>query len=142
MLMPSIFDGSLVDDFFDDFAMPKVDKAFYNNAMMRTDIKQTDTSYELDIDLPGMNKDDVKIELKDGYLTVNAQRKENKDEKDKEGKYLRRERYVGSMTRSYYVGSDVKQEDVHAKFENGILQISFPKEKPAQVEENKYIAIE
>ena len=90
MLMPSIFDGSLVDDFFDNFAMPKNENNFYNGSLMRTDIKQTDTSYELDIDLPGMKKDDVRIELKDGYLTVTASRDENKDQKDEKGRYIRR----------------------------------------------------
>ena len=142
MLMPSIFDGSLVDDFFDNFAMPKNENNFYNGSLMRTDIKQTDTSYELDIDLPGMKKDDVRIELKDGYLTVTASRDENKDQKDEKGRYIRRERYAGKAERSYYVGSNLTQEDVHAKFENGILKISFPKEKPAQVEEQNVISIE
>ena len=142
MLMPSIFDGSLVDDFFDNFAMPKNENNFYYGSLMRTDIKQTDTSYELDIDLPGMKKDDVRIELKDGYLTVTASRDENKDQKDEKGRYIRRERYAGKAERSYYVGSNLTQEDVHAKFENGILKISFPKEKPAKAEEEKFITIE
>lgn len=110
---------------------------------MKTDIKDTDTGYELTMNLPGVKKEDVKAELKDGYLTIGAVVNQNKDEKDSSGKYIRRERYCGSCSRSFYVGDEVTQEDIKAKFEDGTLKISIPKkeEKPA-VEENKYIAIE
>ncbi len=112
--------------------------------LMKTDVKETDNSYELDIDMPGFEKGDIKAELKNGYLTISASSSKNNDEKDKDGKYIRKERYSGSCSRSFYVGDDVKQEDIKAKFENGILKVSVPKkeEKPAVEENNKYIAIE
>ena len=114
-----------------------------STGLMKTDVKETDNSYELDMDMPGFEKEDIRAELKNGYLTVSASSHKNNDEKDNDGKYIRRERYSGSCSRSFYVGEDVKQEDIKAKFENGILKVSIPKkeEKPA-VEENKHIAIE
>ena len=110
---------------------------------MRTDVRETDGGYELDIDLPGVKKEDVQAELKDGYLVVSANTNSSNDEKDQDGKYIRRERYSGSFSRSFYVGDAVTQEDIKAKFENGTLKLSVPKkeEKPA-VEEKKYISIE
>lgn len=142
MLMPTIFGTSLFDDFFDDFMMPQTRKDFYSNSLMRTDIKDNGDTYELDIDLPGYTKDDIKAQLKDGYLTVTAAKSENNDQKDDKGQFIRRERYAGSMSRSYYVGKDVDEKDFHAKFEDGILKMTFPKEKPAQVEEKNVISIE
>ena len=110
---------------------------------MKTDVRDTKDGYELDIDMPGFAKEDIKAELKDGYLTISAASKKDNDQKDENGKYIRRERYAGSCSRSFYVGDQISQEDVKAKFENGILKLSIPKkeEKPA-VEENKYISIE
>ena len=139
MLLPSIFGEDLFDDWMMDFP-------FRGNGsanLMRTDVKETDNSYELDMDMPGFDKGDIKAELKNGYLTISACSNRNNDEKDKDGKYIRRERYTVSCSRSFYVGDDVKQEDIKAKFENGILKVTVPKkeEKPA-VEENKYISIE
>ena len=139
MLLPGIFGEDLFDDWMMDFP-------FRGNGsanLMRTDVKETDNSYELDMDMPGFDKGDIKAELKNGYLTISASSNRNNDEKDKDGKYIRRERYTGSCSRSFYVGDDVKQEDIKAKFENGILKVTVPKkeEKPA-VEENKYISIE
>ncbi len=139
MLLPSIFGEDLFDDWMMDFP-------FRGNGsanLMRTDVKETDNSYELDMDMPGFDKGDIKAELKNGYLTISASSNRNNDEKDKDGKYIRRERYTGSCSRSFYVGDDVKEEDIKAKFENGILKVTVPKkeEKPA-VEENKYISIE
>ena len=110
--------------------------------VMRTDVKETDQGYEIDIDLPGFKKEDVKVQLKDGYLGIQAVQNVNNDQKDSDGKYIRRERYSGSVSRSFYVGDKVKEEDVHAKFEDGILKLSLPKEEARRVEQNNYIAIE
>lgn len=110
---------------------------------MKTDIRETDGSFELDIDMPGFNKEDLKAELKEGYLTISASTNKDDGEKDENGRYIRRERYVGSCSRSFYVGEDIKQDDIKAKFENGILKISVPKkEAQPKVEEDKHIAIE
>lgn len=142
MLMPSIFGETFMDDFLDGFAKPAY-RSIPNNAVMKTDIKEKADSFTLEMDLPGYKKEDVKADLKDGYLTINAEHKEETEDKDKDGKYLRRERYYGNCSRSFYVGEDVTQEDIKAKFENGILSITVPKveAKPA-VEEKHYIAIE
>lgn len=149
MMMPSIFGKNLFDDFMDDFAFPEfsdVDKALYGKharGMMKTDIKETDDGYKVDIDLPGFKKDEIKMHLENGYLTVSAAKGLDKDEKDENGKYVRRERYAGSMSRSFFVGEKVKEEDIHAKYENGILTFSVPKEDKKEVEDKKrYIAIE
>jgi HSP20 family molecular chaperone IbpA len=111
---------------------------------MKTDVREHETGYEIAVDLPGFKKDEIKVELKDGYLTVSAAKGLEENEKDKKtGKYLRRERYSGSMSRSYFVGEDMKQEDIKAKFEDGVLNISLPKKEQQQkVEENHFIAIE
>ena len=110
---------------------------------MRTDIKETANGFELDIDLPGYKKSDVQAELKEGYLTISASTNRDNSEKDKEGKYIRRERYYGSCSRSFYVGEAVTQEDIKARFEDGILKVSVPKkEVKPEVEESTYIAIE
>ena len=111
---------------------------------MNTDIKDTDTGYELTMNMPGAKKEDVKAELKDGYLTVQVTTSRSSDEKDKDGKYIRRERYSGSCSRSFYVGDEVKQEDIKAKFEDGTLKLFVPKkEERPQVEDKKtYISIE
>ena len=136
--MPSIFGENLFDDFMDfPFGGKKI------NTMMKTDIRDTDSTYELDIDMPGFKKEDIKAQLKDGYLTISAYTSANNDEQDKDGRYIRRERYAGSCSRSFYVGEGVKEEEIRAKFENGILKLSIPKvENKPQVEEKKYIAIE
>ncbi len=131
----------LFDDFFNDpfFTTPARRP---ENFLMRTDIKEDGANYQLDIELPGFKKEDIKAELKDGYLTVAAVHEENTDEKDQNGKILRQERYTGSCKRSFYVGENVKQEDIHAAFENGILKLQFPKEAQKAVEEApKYIQI-
>ena len=140
MLLPSIFGDNLFDDFMDD--MFSVDRMPVKTmpSIMKTDIKETEDQYVLAIDLPGFKKEDVKIHLKDGYLNVSASSQNEEEEKD--GKYIRRERYTGSMTRSFYVGEDLTEEDVKAKFGNGVLTLSLPKEAPKKIEEPKYIAIE
>jgi HSP20 family molecular chaperone IbpA len=146
MLMPSIFGENLFDDFFDDFARPARSAARYSSptaSVMKTDIREHENGFELDIDLPGYKKEDVKAQLKDGYLTISAESKQDNDEKDEKGKFIRRERYYGTCSRSFYVGEDITEDDIKAKFENGILKISVPKkEAKPEVEENKYIAIE
>ena len=144
MLMPSIFGENLFDDFMDGFAFPTANWNYAKNTanVMKTDIKENDKGYELDVDLPGYKKEDVKAELKDGYLTISASNDNTKEEKDEDGKYIRKERYTGSVSRSFYVGKYVTEEDIHAKFENGILKLSVPKVDTPKVEENKYISIE
>ena len=153
MLTPSIFGESLFDDFMDDFPffddreMKKLEKKLYGHHaknMMKTDVRETDDSHEVDMDLPGFKKDEVKVQLADGYLTIEAAKGLDKDEKDKKsGKYIRRERYAGSMSRSFYVGEGVTQEDIHAKYEHGVLKLSIPKkEEQKKVEKSNYIAIE
>lgn len=149
MMLPSMFRENLFDDFMNDFtfpAFPDVNKTLYGNHaknLMKTDVRETDGGYEVDIDLPGFKKDEIQMQLKDGVLTVNAAKGLDKDEQDKEGRYVRRERYVGSMTRSFYVGENVKEEDIHPKYENGILSFVLPKEEQKTVEEkNHYISIE
>ena len=153
MLMPSIFGEDMFDEFmrgfpfFDNSAENNVEKKLYgHNAknVMKTDIKELEGGYELEIDLPGFTKEEVTAELKDGYLTISAAKGFDKDEQEKEtGKYIRRERYTGSCQRSFYVGDNLTQEDIKGEFKHGILTLNVPKKeaKPA-VETNKYIAIE
>ena len=149
MLMPSIFGENLFDDDWMDFPFErdfwgKKNPLYGKNAknLMKTDIREHDTGYELDIDLPGFKKDEIKAELENGYLTISATKGASNDEQDKKGKYIRRERYAGTMQRSFYVGEDVTQEDIKAKFEDGILKLSIPKKDAQAVETKKTIAIE
>ena len=110
---------------------------------MKTDVKGTEKGYEVAVDLPGFKKDEIKVQLKDGYLTLSAAKGLDKDEQDKKGHYIRRERYAGTLSRSFYVGDAVSEEDIHAKYEDGILKLSVPKKAPKVVEEKDgYIAIE
>ena len=109
---------------------------------MKTDIRETENTYELDIDLPGFKKDDVQIELQNGYLTISAAKGVDKDEQDKKGRYIRQERYAGAMSRSFYVGENVTIEDMHARFESGILQISVPKNVQKQLPKRNILEIE
>ena len=141
MLIPSIFGESLLDDFF-DFPFENSYRSG-RSQLMRTDIKDTDQGYEVTMNLPGVKKEDVKAELKDGYLTISASSNNSRDEKDDNGRYIRRERYSGSCSRSFYVGDQVTEADIKAKFENGTLTMMIPKKEvqPA-VEDKKYIAIE
>lgn len=138
-----LFDGFMNDMFEDDFfggKNPLYGKHVKN--MMKTDIRETDEGYELDIDLPGFKKDEIQAELKNGYLTVSAAKGLDKDEQNKKGEYIRRERYAGSMSRSFYVGDAITEDDIKAKYESGILRLSIPKKEAKQVETTKRIAIE
>ena len=147
MLMPSIFGENLFDDIFDgDFFRPASGSNRYSNAntaVMKTDVRENQDSFDIDIDLPGYKKDDVKAELKDGYMTITAEKNDSNEEKDKKGNYIRRERFYGTCSRSFYVGDDVTEEDIKAKFEDGILKINVPKrEKKEEIPQKKYICIE
>ena len=128
------------NNIFDDlFNTPFFTRSEAN--MMKTDIKEHDGGYELTVDLPGVKKDDIKAELNDGYLTITAENNSSKDEKDEKGKYICRERYSGSYSRSFYVGDAVTEEDIKAKFENGTLTLDIPKKEDLPEKQNKYIAI-
>lgn len=146
MLMPSIFGENLIDDFF-DFPFGGYHYGYHNSQkpsdLMKTDIRDEGQNYEITMNLPGVKKEDVKAELQNGYLSISASSKSSRDEKDDKGRYIRRERYSGSCSRSFYVGEQVTQEDIRAKFEDGTLKLQIPKkeEKPA-VDEKRYIAIE
>ena len=145
MLMPSIFGENLFNDDWMNFGFPEVEKALYGKHAsheMKTDVRETDSGYEVDIDLPGFKKDEINIQLDNGYLSISAAKGLDKDEQDKNGKYIRRERYAGSMSRSFYVGEGVTEEDIKAKYEDGILRLVVPKKDAKAVENKKYIAIE
>ena len=159
MMMPSIFGENLFDDFMNDdlfdmnWMMSKkspfydIDKTLYGKhaaRIMKTDVKDSGDSYEVDIDLPGFKKDEITAELKDGYMTISAAKGLDQDEQEKDtGRYLRRERYAGACQRTFYVGEDVTEEDIKAEFKHGILKLFIPKKeaKPAEPEK-KFISIE
>lgn len=136
-----VFDG-FDRNFFRDFG--NVDRALYGknaHRMMKTDVKETDEGYEVDVDLPGFKKDEINLELNNGYLTISAEKALEKDGENKKGKMLRQERYSGMMQRSFYVGDYVTEEDVKASYENGVLHVFVPK-KEAKLPEKKTILIE
>ncbi len=148
MMLPSIFGENLFDD-WKDFPF---DRPFFGERnplygkhgknLMKTDVRETENGYEVDIDLPGFKKEEINAQLSDGYLIISASKGLDKEEKDKEGRYIRRERYAGSMSRSFYVGENVKEQDIHGKFENGILKLSIPKVEAKEIPQNNYISIE
>nr|WP_296266025.1 Hsp20/alpha crystallin family protein [uncultured Merdimonas sp.] len=152
MMMPSIFGENLFDDDWMDFPFDNFDRKFWGRKnplygkhaknMMKTDIREHDEGYELDIDLPGFKKDEINVQLDNGYLTISASKGLDKDKESKKGKYIRRERYAGAMQRSFYVGDGITEEDIKARFKNGILRLSIPKKDAKAVEEKKSIAIE
>ena len=148
-MMPSIFGENLFDEFFDDdfpmIPMRSIRNPLYGkNAknLMKTDVRETDNTFELDIDLPGFKKDEVQLDLKDGYLTISAAKGLDKDQEDKKGKYIRQERYAGACSRSFFVGEEIEPRDVSAKFEDGILRVSLPKQVKKELPRNSTIAIE
>ena len=147
MLLPSIFGESLLDDWMDfpRFEVPDIDKKLYGkhaSHVMKTDVHEEDNGYEVDIDLPGFKKDEIQLSLDNGYLCVGATKARDNDKKNRKGKIIRQERYMGSMQRSFDVGDAVKEEDIKAKFEDGVLKLDIPKKEEAKVPEKKLIAIE
>ena len=127
-MLPSIFSENLFDDFFNSAMFPNAEHELYGKHaknLMNTDVREVENGYEIDMNLPGFKKDEVEIQLQDGCLTVSAAKGLDKDEEDKKGRYIRQERYAGSLSRSFYVG-EVKKEDIHAKFEDGVLHIQLP----------------
>ena len=146
MYMPSIFGESLFDNMFpfdEKFFTEKKDPLYGKNVsrLMKTDVRETDTTYEVDVDLPGFKKEDINVNYENGYLTISTSKGLDKDEKDKEGHYIRQERYVGNMTRSFYLG-DIPKEDIKAKYEGGVLRLSVPKSGMKQIENTSTISIE
>ena len=147
-MMPSIFGENLFDEFLDNaFAMtpygghdPLYGK--HGKNLMKTDVRETDSTYELDVDLPGFKKDEIQLKLEDGYLTISAAKGVDKDQQDDQGRYIRRERYAGQCSRSFYVGEGVEARDVSARFEDGILRLSLPKAAPQQLPKSTAIAIQ
>lgn len=142
MLLPSIFGENLLDDWMD---FGDVERKLYGRHaanVMKTDVHEHDEGYELDIDLPGFRKDEIKLSLDNGYLLVSAAKSLDKDKKNIKGKIIRQERYAGSMQRSFYVGDTLTETDIKAKFEDGVLKLSIPKKEPEKLPETKTIAIE
>ena len=153
MLMPSIFGEDLFDEFmsdfpfFDDKAERRLERKLYGRHgknLMKTDVKETEDGYQLEMDLPGFTKDEIQASVENGYLTITASKGLDQYEQEKEsGRYIRRERYAGACQRSFYVGENITQEDVKGEFKHGILKLTIPKKAAAPaVEEKKYIAIE
>ncbi|MBQ3892438.1 MAG: Hsp20/alpha crystallin family protein [Mailhella sp.] len=128
-MLPSIFGENLIDDFFGCRPFTAMNHVFgkQQHDLLKTDVRELEKTYELDVDLPGYKKEGIELELDGGYLTITAKMNESKDEKDDKGQYLRRERYAGTCSRSFYVGDALEPKDVSAKFEDGILRISLPK---------------
>ena len=147
-MLPSIFGESLFDDWM---GFPfrgleaDVDHKLYGKhaaRVMKTDLKEHDEGYELKVDLPGFKKEQIELQLQNGYLTISAAKGLEEEGKDKKGRLVHQERYTGSMTRSFYIGEIVRQEDVKAKFEDGVLTLDFPKEKPVALPERRTIQIQ
>ena len=147
MLMSGLFGEDLFDDFwgFPTHELANIDKRLYGKHarhMMETDVHETDTDYELLMNLPGFKKDQINVKLEDGYMTISASKDHDQEKKDRHGKIIRQERYQGAMQRSFYVGEAVKKEDVKAKFEDGVLRLCIPKRELKALPENNTIAIE
>ena len=147
-MLPSIFGSSLFDDWFDFPAFPalrEVDRKLYGRRAayeMKTDIREQEDHYEVDVDLPGFKKDELKLDLENGYLSISAGKERNEEATDKQGKIIRQERYCGTLQRSFYVGEQLTENDISAKFENGVLSLSIPKKDTPKLPERKTILIE
>ena len=148
--LPTVFGENLVD-VFDDFdrnffrGFGNIDHTLYGKHaqnLMKTDVKETEDGYEVDVDLPGFKKDEISLELNNGYLTISTEKSLEKDKENKKGKMLRQERYSGVMQRSFYIGDHLSEEDVKASYENGVLHIKFPKKEALKAPEKKTILIE
>lgn len=148
-MLPSVFGENLFDVFDNSF------DSMFNNAflrspvmgkrgahVMKTDVRETENAYELDVDVPGFKKDEVNVQLEKGYLTISAGKRLDKEEQDKKGSYIRRERYEGACSRSFYVGENVRKEDISAKLDDGILRLTFPKKGQDEIEQSRTITIE
>ena len=153
MMVPYMFNDDLMDDLFNDNWERDFDRAMRTMQprhmfgkrsanVMKTDVRETKDGYDVFVDLPGFKKEDVKLDLQNGYLTITANRSEDLDEKDNEGRYIRQERCTGSCARSFYVGEELKPEDVSAKFENGILELKLPKAEAKKLPEKTNTLIE
>ncbi len=147
-MLPSIFGENLLDDLWEFPSAKewdKLDRKLYGKRaaqVMKTDVHEDDNGYEVDIDLPGFKKDEIKLTLEDGYLSVSAAKGLDKEKKDRKGRLIRQERYSGAMQRSFYVGDSLKEEDVKAKFEDGVLKLEVPKKEPEKLPEPHTIAID
>lgn len=145
-MLPSIFGENLFDEFFPDpfgrMTAWEPRPAQPTHSLMKTDVRETDSAYELDVDLPGFQKSDVQLQLQNGYLTIHASKNDRKDQKDDNGRYIRQERYVGQCSRSFYVGDRVEKGDVAARFEDGILKISLPKAQRKELPVSNLIDIQ
>ncbi len=147
MLAPSIFEERLFDDLFNfpDFRdMNHMERKLYGrhaDRLMKTDVKEEDNQYVVSIDLPGFSKEDINLELNEGYLTISASKNMNNDKNDKKGRLIRQERYSGSMQRSFYVGDQITEEDVKASFKHGVLSLTIPKKEQPKLPEKKHIQI-
>ncbi len=145
--VPAVFGEDLFDQWMEGALsrFADVDRQLYGKHaknMMKTDVKETEGGYLVAVELPGFDKSEISVELDKGYLTITAAKGLDKDEKDEDGKYIRRERYAGSMQRSFYVGESVQQEDIKAKYENGVLTLGVPREDTQKIQQSRYIAIE
>ena len=145
--MSGLFGEDLFDEFwgFPTHELANIDKRLYGKHarhMMETDVHETETDYELEMNLPGFKKDQINVKLEDGYMTISASKDHDQEKKDRHGKIIRQERYAGAMQRSFYVGEGVKVEDVKAKFEDGVLKLCIPKKELKELPANNTIAIE
>ncbi len=145
--VPAVFAEDLFDQWIEGALsrFSDADRRLYGKHaknMMKTDVKETESGYQVAVELPGFDKSEISVELDKGYLTITAAKELDKDEKDEDGRYIRRERYAGSMQRSFYVGEVVQQEDIKAKYENGVLTLGVPREDARRIQQNRYIAIE
>ena len=150
-MLPSVFTENLFDEMFDDMfnnMMPMVAGrrnplyGKHSKNLMKTDVRETESAYEMDVDLPGFKKEEVQVQLENGFLTISASKGLDRENEEKKGRYIRQERYMGQCSRSFYVGDSVRPEDVSAKFEDGILRVTLPKNTPKQLEAKNTIAIE